>query len=250
MTAVPDDEACVTQCILEARARLEKALQTSKRNADSAQVLAVSKTKPATLVRAAWQSGQRAFGENYLQEALDKQQALSDLTDIEWHFIGPIQSNKTRAIAEHFTWVHTVEREKVARRLSEQRPGELAPLEVCLQVNISGEASKAGVAPQQLLALAETVIALPGLRLRGLMAIPAPCSTAASETERRAPFRQLRELLEQLQTRFPAASYPQARLDTLSMGMSADLEAAVAEGATLVRLGTAIFGARDYSHVH
>ena len=161
MTAVPDDEACVTQCILEARARLEKALQTSKRNADSAQVLAVSKTKPATLVRAAWQSGQRAFGENYLQEALDKQQALSDLTDIEWHFIGPIQSNKTRAIAEHFAWVHTVEREKIARRLSEQRPGELGALDVCLQVNISGEASKAGVAPQELLALAETVIALP-----------------------------------------------------------------------------------------
>ena len=133
MTAVPDDEACVTQCILEARARLEKALQTSKRNADSAQVLAVSKTKPATLVRAAWQSGQRAFGENYLQEALDKQQALSDLTDIEWHFIGPIQSNKTRAIAEHFTWVHTVEREKIARRLSEQRPDELGALDVCLQ---------------------------------------------------------------------------------------------------------------------
>lgn len=250
MTAVPDDEACVTQCILEARARLEKALQTSKRNADSAQVLAVSKTKPATLVRAAWQSGQRAFGENYLQEALDKQQALSDLTDIEWHFIGPIQSNKTRAIAEHFAWVHTVEREKIARRLSEQRPDELGALDVCLQVNISGEASKAGVAPQELLALAETVIALPGLRLRGLMAIPAPCAANASETERRAPFRQLRELLEQLQARFPAASYPQARLDTLSMGMSADLEAAVAEGATLVRLGTAIFGARDYSHVH
>ncbi|MGO2414337.1 MULTISPECIES: YggS family pyridoxal phosphate-dependent enzyme [Cobetia] len=244
MTTVPDDEACVTQCILEARARLEKALQTSKRNAHSAQLLAVSKTKPASLLRAAWNSGQRAFGENYLQEALDKQQALSDLADIEWHFIGPVQSNKTRAIAEHFAWVHTVERDKIARRLSEQRPTALEPLNVCLQVNVSGEASKAGVAPGELMALAETVMALPSLNLRGLMAIPAPCPLDSSEEEQRAPFRQLREMLDQLQAR-----YPQAALDTLSMGMSADLEAAVAEGATLVRLGTAIFGARDYSTI-
>lgn len=250
MTAVPDDEACVTQCILEARARLEKALLASKRNVEAARILAVSKTKPDRMIRAAWCNGQRAFGENYLQEALDKQQALSDLTDIEWHFIGPIQSNKTRAIAEHFSWVHAVEREKVARRLSEQRPETLPPLDICLQVNVSGEATKAGVTPEELIALAETVLALPNLRLRGLMAIPAPASSEADLQERQAPFRTLRVLLEQLQARFPAARYPQAKLDTLSMGMSGDLEAAVAEGATLVRLGTALFGARDYSSAH
>lgn len=242
MTTVPDDEASVTQCILEARIRLKNALQTSKRNTDTAQLLAVSKTKPASLLRVAWNSGQRAFGENYLQEALDKQQALSDLTDIEWHFIGPIQSNKTRAIAEHFTWVHTVERDKIARRLSEQRPAACDPLNVCLQVNVSGEASKAGIAPEELMPLADIVMALPNLNLRGLMTIPAPCGPDASEETKRAPFRQLHEMLNQLQAR-----YPQACIDTLSMGMSADLEAAIDEGATLVRLGTAIFGARDYS---
>jgi len=183
-------------------------------------------------------AGQRAFGENYLQEALDKIAALKDRApDIEWHFIGPIQSNKTRPIAENFAWVHSVDRLKIAQRLSEQRPAALAPLNICIQVNVSGEASKSGCAPQDLPALAHAVAALPGLRLRGLMAIPEP---ASSEAEQRRPLRQLRELAEQLRAEGLA-------LDTLSMGMSADLAAAIAEGATMVRIGTAIFGERHYA---
>jgi len=203
-------------------------------------LLAVSKTFGADAVQEAVAAGQRAFGENYLQEGLDKIRALTETLPavaLEWHFIGPIQSNKTRPIAENFAWVHTVERLKIAQRLSEQRPAGLAPLNICLQVNISGEASKSGVTPAELPALAQAVAALPNLRLRGLMAIPEP----EEDFERqRAAFAQLRVLYEQLRADGFA-------LDTLSMGMSADLRAAVFEGATIVRVGSAIFGARHYA---
>jgi pyridoxal phosphate enzyme (YggS family) len=203
-------------------------------------LLAVSKTFGPEAVLEAVGAGQRAFGENYLQEALDKMAAVQAALGeqgpaLEWHFIGPIQSNKTRPIAGHFDWVHTVEREKVAQRLSEQRPAGMAPLNICLQVNISGEASKSGVAPEELAALAHKVAALPNLTLRGLMAIPEP---ADGFEQQRAPFARLRQLYEQLRAEGLA-------LDTLSMGMSADLRAAVAEGATIVRVGSAIFGARS-----
>lgn len=229
-------EVAIDETLEAARQRLARALDAAGRPPHAAELLAVSKTKPAGLIRAAHACSQRAFGENYLQEALDKQQALTDLDDIVWHFIGPLQSNKTRQVAEHFAWVHSIEREKIARRLSEQRPAELAPLNVCLQVNISAEASKAGVSLDALPTLAAAVLALPRLRLRGLMAIPAPSDDPQRQRE---PFARLRHALEALQAR-----HPEAPLDTLSMGMSDDLEAAVAEGATLVRLGTAIFGQR------
>lgn len=224
------------ESLASARERLRRALEDAGRSPTSATLLAVSKTKPADMLREAWQHGQREFGENYLQEALDKQAALEDLDGIVWHFIGPLQSNKTRAVAEQFAWVHSVDRLKIAKRLSEQRPAVLPPLNVCLQVNISREATKSGVLPEDALALAQETAALPGLALRGLMAIPAPAETLEAQ---RQPLAALRQLLEELQ-----AALPEAPLDTLSMGMSDDLEAAVLEGATLVRLGTAIFGAR------
>jgi pyridoxal phosphate enzyme (YggS family) len=187
-------------------------------------------------VRDAHAAGQRDFGENYVQEALGKIAELADLrSDLRWHLIGPLQSNKARDVAAHFDWVHSVDRMKLAQRLSELRPAELAPLQVCLQVNISGEASKSGAAPQDVPALARAVAALPRLKLRGLMAIPEPAGDLASQ---RAPHRALRQLLQTLNAEGLA-------LDTLSIGMSADLEAAIAEGATWVRVGTAIFGARD-----
>ena len=203
------------------------------------QLLAVSKTFPVQAVLEAIAAGQYAFGENYLQEGLDKITAVSQALPghaVEWHFIGPIQSNKTRPIAASFDWVHTVERLKIAQRLSEQRPPELAPLNICLQVNISGEASKSGVAPEELLELAQHVAQLPRLRLRGLMAIPEPQADVALQ---RAVFARVRLLAGTLRAKGIA-------LDTLSMGMSADLAAAVAEGATIVRVGSAIFGSRQY----
>ena len=203
------------------------------RQPNSVTLMAVSKTRPAEAVREAYQAGLRHIGENYLQEALDKIEALPDL-DIVWHFIGPIQSNKTRPIAEHFAWVHSVDRLKVARRLSEQRPVELPPLNICLQVNISGEASKSGVTPAELPEIAAEVAKLPNIQLRGLMAIPASSDQFEAQRE---PFRQLRELQEQL-------NQQGLKLDTLSMGMSGDMQAAIAEGATMVRIGTDIFGAR------
>ncbi|MDH1629443.1 YggS family pyridoxal phosphate-dependent enzyme [Pseudomonas mosselii] len=212
--------------------RIDSAARAAGRDPASIQLLAVSKTKPASAIREAYAAGLRDMGENYLQEALTKQQALSDLPLI-WHFIGPIQSNKTKAIAEHFDWVHSVDRLKIAQRLSEQRPAGLAPLNVCLQVNVSGEDSKSGCAPAELPALAQAVNTLPGLRLRGLMAIPEPTEDRA---EQEAAFAILRQLQAQLGL----------GLDTLSMGMSHDLEAAIAQGATWVRIGTALFGARDY----
>ncbi len=196
-------------------------------------MLAVSKTRDAEEVRAAAALGLRDFGENYVQEGLAKIEALAGL-DLCWHFIGPIQSNKTRAIAEHFAWVHSVDRLKIAQRLSAQRPAQLPDLQVCLQVNISGEDSKSGVDPTELMALATAVAQLPRLQLRGLMAIPAPADTLAQQ---RVPFARLRSALVALQATLPT-------LDTLSMGMSGDLEAAIAEGATIVRVGTDLFGPR------
>ncbi|WP_372609280.1 YggS family pyridoxal phosphate-dependent enzyme [Halomonas sp.] len=226
----------LSEALATAQGRLAQALKAAGRPAKDARLMAVSKTKPADRVREAWHLGQRDFGENYLQEALDKQAELADLDDIVWHFIGPLQSNKTRAVAEHFAWVHSVDREKIARRLSDQRPAELGPLDICLQVNISDEPSKAGVSLDGLSELAAAVLEMPNLRLRGLMAIPAPAEGIEAQ---RLPFARLREALEALKARFPDAPP-----DTLSMGMTADLEAAVLEGATLVRLGTAIFGER------
>ena len=225
------------ESLAAARERLGQVLDQAGRPANGATLLAVSKTKPASSVRLAWQHGQRAFGENYLQEALDKQAQLADLEDIVWHFIGPLQSNKTRPVAEQFAWVHSVDRLKIAKRLSEQRPAHLPPLNICLQVNISRETTKSGVLPEDTLALAREIAPLPSLALRGLMAIPAPAETLEAQ---RKPLAELRALLETLQ-----AALPDAPLDTLSMGMSDDLEAAILEGATLVRLGTAIFGARS-----
>jgi len=219
------------------RSRIADAERNAQRPPNSVTLLAVSKTCPAEAVRTAYVAGQRAFGENYVQEALDKIAALSDLREqLEWHFIGPLQSNKTRGVAEHFDWVHSVDRLKIAQRLSEQRPAHLPPLNVCLQVNISDEASKSGATPAQVSELAHAIAALPRLRLRGLMAIPEPAATLA---EQRIPHRQLADLLKTLRS-------DGLDLDTLSAGMSADLEAAVLEGATLVRIGTAIFGARTY----
>lgn len=229
-------DIALPESLATARERLHRALKKADRPLNSAALLAVSKTKPASLIRQAWQLGQREFGENYLQEALEKQAELADLDDIVWHFIGPLQSNKTRSVAENFAWMHSVERLKIAKRLSEQRPEHLAPLNICLQVNISRETSKSGVMPEEVAALAHEVAALPRLQLRGLMAIPAPADSLSAQ---RAPFAELRQLLIELQS-----ALPETPLDTLSMGMSDDLEAAILEGATLVRLGTAIFGAR------
>ena len=225
------------------RLRIAAAARNAGRAPESVALLAVSKTFPAQDVRAAHAAGQHAFGENYVQEAVDKIEALADLrTSLEWHFIGPLQSNKTRLVAERFDWVHSVDRLKIAQRLSEQRPAGMAPLNVCLQVNVSGEATKSGVAPQDAAQVAHAIAALPNLRLRGLMSIPEPEATLEAQ---RAPHRQLRELFESLRESLRADG---VALDTLSMGMSADLEAAVLEGATIVRVGTAIFGTRDYSH--
>ncbi|WP_297353603.1 YggS family pyridoxal phosphate-dependent enzyme [Paraburkholderia sp.] len=219
--------------------RIALAAQLASRDPRSVTLLAVSKTFPAEDVRAAHAAGQHAFGENYVQEALTKIETLADLrASLEWHFIGPLQSNKSRPVAENFDWVHSVDRLKIAQRLAEQRPAHLPPLNVCLQVNVSGEASKAGVSPAEAAEVAHAIAALPQLRLRGLMSIPEPAETIDAQ---RVPHRQLRELFEQLRA-------DGLELDTLSMGMSSDLEAAVLEGATIVRVGTAIFGARDYSH--
>jgi pyridoxal phosphate enzyme (YggS family) len=215
------------------RRRIELAARSAGRDASEIQLLAVSKTWPAPLLREAWQAGQRAFGESYVQESLQKMGQLSDLP-IEWHFIGPIQSNKTRAIAERFAWVHGVDREKVAARLSAARPPALPPLNVCLQVNLSGEASKSGTAPLDAPGLAHVVAGLPHIRLRGLMAIPRQEHDPAAQ---RTAYRQLHDLKVCIER----AGIP---LDTLSMGMSGDLEAAILEGATIVRVGTAIFGPR------
>ena len=216
------------------RARIAAACIGAGRAADSVQLLAVSKTWPAASVREAVAAGQHAFGENYVQEAVTKAAELGD-AGLEWHFIGPLQGNKTRLVAENFAWVHSVERLKIAERLAAQRPPKLPALQVCLQVNISGEVSKSGCSPHELPDLARAVAVLPGLRLRGLMAIPEPGDDVRLQRSR---FALLRELRDRLATEGLA-------LDTLSMGMSHDLEAAILEGATIVRIGTAIFGQRN-----
>lgn len=218
-----------------ARARIAKAVQQAGREHNNVKMLAVSKTFPADAVRSVYALGQRAFGENYVQEAVEKQRALADLADIEWHLIGPLQSNKTRLAAESFDWVETVDRLKIAERLSAARPPEKGPLNVLIQVNAGREATKSGVPPDGVGALARDVHRLPRLTLRGIMGIPEPTDDVALQ---RAQFRVLRECFDECRT----AGLP---MDTLSMGMSADLEAAIAEGATEVRLGTAIFGARQ-----
>lgn len=223
----------IAENIAKVGVRIREAAQASQRDCAAVGLLAVSKTKPAAAIREAFAAGVQDFGENYLQEALEKQAELSDLA-LTWHFIGPIQSNKTKPIAEHFAWVHSVDRLKIAQRLSDQRPAHLPALNICLQVNVSGETSKSGCNPDELPELAHTVTQLPNLRLRGLMTIPEPTD---DPSEQRAAFARLRELQQSLNL----------DLDTLSMGMSHDLEAAIAEGATWVRIGTALFGARDYS---
>jgi len=226
--------ATIASNLQAVRAAIVAAALAAGRQPEDIRLLAVSKTFAAEAVREAWQAGQKCFAESYVQEALDKMTTLHDLP-IEWHYIGPIQSNKTRAIAENFSWVHSVERVKIAERLSAQRPARLPPLQICVEVNISGEASKSGVPPNETAALARAVAALPNLKLRGLMAVPAPGENAK---EQRAAFAQLRELRDHLNRQG-------MQLDTLSMGMSHDFPAAIAEGATIVRVGTAIFGARD-----
>ncbi|MBS1169775.1 MAG: hypothetical protein H6R01_693 [Burkholderiaceae bacterium] len=221
------------------RDKICAAANTAARAPENVNLLAVSKTWGADAVLEAVRAGQRAFGENYEQEAVAKMAAVKaeqpELA-LEWHFIGPIQSNKTRPIAAHFDWVHSVDREKIARRLSDQRPANMPALNVCIQVNISGEDSKSGVQPKDVPALARAIATMPHLKLRGLMAIPEP----ASEPEKqRIPFAQIKQLFEQLR----AQGF---ELDTLSMGMTDDMNAAIAEGATIVRVGTAIFGQRQY----
>jgi PLP dependent protein len=223
------------------RHSIHQSCHEAGREPTSVTLLAVSKTFGADAVIVAADAGQVAFGENYLQEAVNKIAEVHKLRpelSLEWHFIGPIQSNKTRPIAENFSWVHAVDREKIAQRLSEQRPEGLPPLNICLQVNVSGEASKSGVSPEELPALAKAVAGLPNIQLRGLMAIPEP---EADPAKQRAPFALLRKLQQQLVAMGIVT-------DTLSMGMSGDMQAAIAEGATMVRIGSAIFGKRDYAN--
>ena len=225
--------ALIAKNLSHVQAQIEAARLAAGRAPSSVRLLAVSKTWGPDAVRQAHAAGQTAFGENYIQEAVDKITALHDLP-LQWHCIGPIQSNKTRLVAEHFDWVHSIDRLKIAQRLSEQRPENLPPLQVCIQVNVDGGATKSGVAPQDLPALAQAVAALPRLQLRGLMTIPEPAETAA----------QMHAVHAQAKALFEALRLQGLPLDTLSMGMSADLDAAIAEGSTLVRVGTAIFGKR------
>ena len=221
------------------QARIRQACAAAGRSPDSVRLLAVSKTFGPEAVRQAHAAGQSAFGENYIQEAVDKITVLRDLP-LEWHCIGPIQSNKTRPVAEHFDWVHSVDRLRIAQRLSDQRPGHLPPLQVCLQVNTDGGPTKSGAQPEEVLALARAVAALPRLVLRGLMTIPDPVEGFEAQV---VLHRRGTELFERLRRELALPQF-----DTLSMGMTADLEAAIAAGSTLVRVGTAIFGGRSYPH--
>ncbi len=234
MTDPSPSLAALTQRYQSVKQRIQNACLQANRPIGSVALLAVSKTKPIKQINVLAQYGQVCFGENYLQESLTK---IAQCPELEWHFIGPIQSNKTKAIAEHFQWVHSVDRLKVAQRLSRQRPSEVPPLNILLEVNISEEETKAGLTPSEVLQVAAEIATLPNLKLRGLMAIPQKQTNIEAQ---RLPFRQVRELLEQLNTQ-----HPEWKLDTLSMGMSGDLEAAIMEGATLVRIGTDIFGARE-----
>lgn len=225
--------ASIAENLAQVHAQIQAACQAAGRPASSVRLLAVSKTWGADAVRQAHAAGQTAFGENYIQEAVDKITELKALP-LEWHCIGPIQSNKTRLVAEHFDWVHSVDRLKIAQRLSEQRPEHLPPLQVCIQVNVDGGDNKSGVSPEELPALAQAVAALPRMRLRGIMTIPEPAETDA----------QMRAVHAQAKALYEALRQQGLPLDTLSMGMSADMAAAIAEGSTLVRVGTAIFGQR------
>lgn len=227
------DNDLIAANIAKVLRQVSSAQEKYQRPPDSVRVMAVSKTQPAEAVRDAASAGLTDFGENYLQEALEKIESCADLALI-WHFIGPIQSNKTRAIAEHFDWVHSVDREKILRRLSEQRDPSMAPLNLCIQVNVSGEDSKSGITPRELAPILTLAAQLPNIRLRGLMAIPAPAEDFGAQ---KAACDSLASLFEEARKEHPT-------LDTLSIGMSADLEAAVAAGSTMVRIGTAIFGAR------
>ncbi len=228
--------ATISENIQQLHGRIQRACHQASRPVDSVALLVVTKTFSASDGREAFEAGERRFGENYVQEGVDKVEALSDLRgQVAWHLIGPLQSNKTRVVAERFDWVHSVDRLKIAQRLAEQRPADLPPLNVCLQVNISGEDSKSGLAPAEVADVARAVAALPALRLRGLMAIPEPAATLEAQ---RQPHRALAELLATLNRDLDLA------LDTLSMGMSADMDAAILEGATMVRVGSAIFGSR------
>ncbi|MBU3021498.1 YggS family pyridoxal phosphate-dependent enzyme [Aestuariibacter sp. A3R04] len=225
----------IAERLKSAHLRMERATANAHRPPKSVQLLAVSKTKPVSDITQAYEAGQRLFGENYVQEGVEKIQALTHLKDIEWHMIGPIQSNKTRIVAEHFHWVQSVDREKTARRLNDQRPATMSALNVCIQLNIDGESSKSGIGEQELPALIETIAAMPNLRLRGLMAIP----EATTDTVKQATtLGKLAELFTQYHTKL-------SDFDTLSVGMSGDLEAAIAHGSTMVRIGTAIFGSRN-----
>ncbi len=225
----------ISDNLASVKAQIAAACQEYGRLSGDVRLLAVSKTFPAEAVREAYAAGQRAFGENYIQEGVEKTLALQELSGIEWHMIGPIQSNKTRLVAEHFDWVHSVDRLKIAQRLSEQRPMQRAPLQVCLQVNIDGGANKSGCLPDEAAALAAQIAQLPRLQLRGIMVIPEPAADFIASC---AVLSRARGLFEQMKATFP-------QLDTISMGMSADLRAAVKEGSTMVRVGTAVFGARS-----
>jgi pyridoxal phosphate enzyme (YggS family) len=222
----------ISQRLNQIRAQIRQAALDYKRDPGSVLLLAVSKTKPAKDIAAAYQAGQRHFGESYCQEALKKQQELGAY-DITWHFIGPIQSNKTKALATHFDWIHSVDKLKIAQRLSEQRPSALAPLNICLQVNISGETSKSGITLEELPYLCKQVAGLPNLKLRGVMGIPSP---QEDFEQQRQPYKVLHQAVVKLDN---------PTLDTFSFGMTGDLTAAIAEGSTIVRIGTALFGARE-----
>ena len=232
----------ISEQLVRVQTQMAQACQQAGRAASSVALLAVSKTFPASAVAEAAQAGQRAFGENYLQEAVDKMSdpALASWPDLEWHCIGPIQSNKTRLVAEHFDWAHTVDRLKIAERLSAQRPEHLAPLQVCIQVNMDGGETKSGVAPEAALALARAIAALPRLRLRGLMSIPEPMPDYAAQLAVHARTKALFDQIRQ------SGAVDATAFDTLSMGMTTDLDAAIAAGSTMVRVGTGIFGGRSY----
>ncbi len=244
LSAIHDTHTGMTRATLEAipqnlasvRARIKAAALQANRNPASVRLLAVSKGWPAEVITTAYEAGQMGFGENYLQEALPKLGALKHQPGLIWHFIGALQANKTRQVAEHFDWVHTVDRERIAQRLSDQRPVTLPPLNVCIEVRLGDEPGKSGVMPEALAALVQYITGLPQLRLRGLMCIPPPTAEVAAQ---RSGFRRLREL-------FDALNHQGHRLDTLSMGMSGDFEAAILEGSTMVRIGTAIFGTRPH----
>lgn len=233
----------IQQNIEQITSQIEAAQQKCGRGRDTVQLLAVSKTKPVEAILEAAHAGQTSFGENYVQEGADKVAYFAEnhpQLELEWHFIGPIQSNKSRHVAESFAWVHTVDRAKIAKRLNEQRPEGTAPIQVLIQVNTSGESSKSGINDDEIFELAELISNLPNLTLRGLMSIPANVSDYASQLE---AFNQLAQLKDKL-----AQRYPEQNIDTLSMGMSGDMQAAIEAGSTMVRIGTAIFGARDYSN--